>query len=58
MSHASMAAYDDDEIEETKTAEEILNMVLDLEKENDTRMKKSMKFLEGFKIFEAEKDCC
>jgi len=42
----------DEEIDEAKTAAEMLAMVVDLEKENAGRMKQSMKFLEGFQFFD------
>ena len=42
----------DEEIDEAKTAAEMLAMVVDLEKENAGRMKQSMKFLEGFQLFD------
>jgi hypothetical protein len=42
----------DEEIDEAKTAAEMLAMVVDLEKENAGRMKQSMKLLEGFQLFD------
>ena len=47
-----MMEQSDEEIDEAKTAAEMLAMVVDLEKENAGRMKQSMKFLEGFQLFD------
>ena len=42
------AGQDEEEVHEAKTTDEILTLVLDLEKANAASLKQSLKFLEGF----------